>query len=504
MDSSDDDDDDFFTGVSSDFDAFSQMQTNAFIESKLEAVSPHKNSTSSKLSKSRFDKDTAISKDIIPRDNDNLAHLSNSDDDSGNDSFTSAKDSTMDQIKRGRPEHTDSDSSSSTSTSSSCSRSRPKSYSRSPKRQQINNDHPDDRYIQFLRKKLIPQDSKKLNPPTNNIIVDENDLFFQELDKNFVSDDTKDSNSSSNNILLTDNENNDSVQSINNNDNNNNKTTLMDPKRIYKIRFISKLEGTVDKTVQVKVLGKFSFDKILPSALDGLVKAYKLPDVMKKLYKKEKVILYRNGSKLLNFMNCNSLNIPQSFPNEVVNVEIVILDKTERLQYENNVADNIGQLDELSFDGISSNGAEPGNSSYLVEDTGNNTEIKNSTLNNKNNQIINSRNVQEETEAQYERELGSKESNVGTNENNNDNNKNTKEEPILRIGLLGEDNKKIFVKVRNSTPFSKLIDYYKIQKQLPQKVKIRLSFDHEDVSPDDCVADYDMDDDDVIDVIMAK
>ena len=75
-------------------------------------------------------------------------------------------------------------------------------------------------------------------------------------------------------------------------------------------------------------------------------------------------------------------------------------------------------------------------------------------------------------------------------------------EEVMRIALMGQDNKKIYVHVRRSTPFSKIAEYYRIQKQLPQKTRVKLLFDHDELDMNECIADQDMEDEDMVDVII--
>lgn len=248
------------------------------------------------------------------------------------------------------------------------------------------------------------------------------------------------------------------------------------PKRVYKIRFLSKLEGTINKSVQVKVLGKYSFEKILPPALAGLVKAFKVPQIMKNYYDPENVSLYRNESmKLLNFMNCNSLNIPQSFENEISDVEIVLVPKDKEEEYEKEWNDKIFEEKDPVID---------------------------STTESESNKATESKNTQ--FEQQFEDELKYNDNSIQTTSDINLDESETPsvDEPLMKIALLGNDNKKLYVNVRKSTPFSKLVDYYRIQKQLPQSKKIILSFDHDELDLNECVNDQDMEDEDVIDVIV--
>lgn len=295
---------------------------------------------------------------------------------------------------------------------------------------------------------------------SDSIEQDENDDFFKELElMNNSSINSNDSNnpdtrcrssssrsSTDNNSKVRSNTIDLQLQPTNNSNNDNASSSSSNPKRIYKIRFLSKLQGTINKSVHVKVLGKYTFESILPPALMGLVKAYQVPKALRGVYESENVILYRNESmKLFKFMNCNSLNIPQSFENEISDVEIVLVSKDDETEYERMVNEKIFYNDSI---------------------------LENTQLTSDQNDI----------NSQFEQEQG--------------------QEQLYKIALLGEDNKKVYVNVRNSTSFRKLVDYYRIQKQIPKNKRITLSFDHDELDLNECIQDHDIEDEDVIDVII--
>lgn len=331
---------------------------------------------------------------------------------------------------------------------------------------------------------------RKRMKQTNSDCVDdddENDDFFKELEQmnnsSIKNNSNKEKDDSRSNTIDLDLE---PTNNNNNNDNNNNNESCntsinetkfsSNPKRIYKIQFLSKLEGTINKSVHIKVLGKYTFENILPSVTMGLIKAFKVPKSLQRFYEPDNVVLYRNESmKLLKFMNCNSLNIPQSFENEISDVQIVLVSKDKELEYENMVNQKIFGDDE------------------------------NELITDQTNVNLNQNDIDSQLEKQFEEEL--KDNNNSTNNNKNeyssiDNHVTKREEPLIKVALLGEDNKKVYVNVRNSTLFKKLVDYYRIQKQVPHNKKIILSFDHEEIDLNECIQDQDIEDEDVIDVIV--
>ena len=262
------------------------------------------------------------------------------------------------------------------------------------------------------------------------------------------------------------------------------------PKRVYSIRFLSQLDGTINKTVQVKVLGKFQFVKILPPTLEGLIKSYSIPTVLQKFYKVDNVTLYWNNTKLLNFMTCNSLNIPQAFENEVTNVDIVIMSKEKEIENENELRKKLlleekaaqMKLDlekEREKEGEKNKPKESKNTEYAKAIAEFEKELKDAT------------------------ELKDSQVHGGENDGNmNIDGSDNEKSSIMKIALVGHDNKKIYVNVRNSTPFSKLAEYYRLQKQLPQAAKIQLMFDHDELNLEETVGDQDMEDEDMIEVVI--
>ncbi|CCD23593.1 Esc2p NDAI_0B05600 [Naumovozyma dairenensis CBS 421] len=264
------------------------------------------------------------------------------------------------------------------------------------------------------------------------------------------------------------------------------------PKRIYNIRFISKLDGTMNKCVQVKVLGKFQFQKILPAALTGLIKAYSIPSVLQKYYSVDNVSLYWNHAKLLDFMTCNSLNIPQAFENEVTNVDIELISKDDEIENEKAITEKLLK-DEREV-------------SLKLEAAKKEKEIqeklaKELAKEEKENEVFEE--FEHELENVSELKTNGYDADASTVNEANELALEEGNADVMKIALVGQDNKKIHVNVRGTTPFSKVAEYYRIQKQLPQNAKIKLVFDHEELSLYETIEDQDMEDDDMIEVVIS-
>lgn len=264
--------------------------------------------------------------------------------------------------------------------------------------------------------------------------VDENDLFFQNLAKRKLQsvtpepDDGKD-----------------------------------DDNRVYYVQFISRIDGTRGKSLQVKALGKHEFNKLATAALNGFMKTFHLPSVMKSLYTVEKTAIYWNKVKILGFMTCNSLKIPQKYENEVSYIEVKLIPRDQETQF---------IREEL--ESITTEGDE-------IETTTTQPEKKNKTIEEFEKELReDAQDIQDIIEIQEEEEES--------------------QQQIMKLALVGQDNKKIMVNVRQTTVFDKLIQYYRIQKQLPQRARITLVFDDEELNPQDTVASQDIEDEDMIEV----
>lgn len=243
-------------------------------------------------------------------------------------------------------------------------------------------------------------------------------------------------------------------------------TTPEQPRRIYNVRFLSKLDGSIDKAVQIKVLGKYDFASMLPSVLNGFIREYKIPNVMKKIYSQENVTLYWKTAKLLNFMTCNSLKIPQAFENEISDIDITVIPKKQENEFEQTINSKLLEDEHNPSDTV-----ETGKLDARVEEF--EKDLKN---------------VDDSTTNHEATEIIDLENEVDTN--------------LMKIALMGEDNKKMFVNVRTTTILRKVAEYYRIKKRLPINIDINLIFDHEKLNLDESIGDQDMEDEDMIEVVV--
>lgn len=237
--------------------------------------------------------------------------------------------------------------------------------------------------------------------------------------------------------------------------------------RIYNIKFISDLEGSAGRRINVKVKGKQSFDQILPVALKTIIKEYKIPDALHPIYETDKVTLYRDGVKILNFMNCNSLQIPLEFKGEVSDVCLTIISKGQEQNFEALYEQSKHSNHELVPAFI-----EPG------------TETPDFTV------------------EEYEKELR----NVDFNKNTSVQNQPPPQsvDDNIRIALMSQDNKKIIVTARPETTFAALAEHYQKLTSLPPQQQVLLFFDNEELHLDSKVSDADVEDDDIVEVVIKR
>ncbi|QLG72054.1 hypothetical protein HG535_0C04080 [Zygotorulaspora mrakii] len=256
-------------------------------------------------------------------------------------------------------------------------------------------------------------------------------------------------------------------------------------KRIYNIRFLSKLDGTINKTVQVKVLGKYELSSILPTVLERLVKKFEIPDVMRNIYAAENVSLYWNNAKLLKFMTCNSLGVAQTVKDEISNIDILMVPKEYESKFEEDIRIQL-----------------------LKEEA----EAAKEALRRKNNHEISTSNFKDQLTGdidEFERELKNSEDIKNSHLFSNQdieveciNLDSDDHDELIKVALVGDDNKKLYVNVRTSTYICKIVEYYKEHKDVPENAVIKLVFDHEELDQSQTVGQQDLEDEDMIEVVV--
>ncbi|EDO15451.1 hypothetical protein Kpol_1027p26 [Vanderwaltozyma polyspora DSM 70294] len=273
-------------------------------------------------------------------------------------------------------------------------------------------------------------------------------------------------------------------------------TSDMAPNRIYNITFTSKLDGSVDKKLQARVLGKQQFSEIMQPILDSYSKIYKVSRVKKRNYKTDLVTVYWDRAKLLPFMTCNSLKIPLEFQSEISHIELTIISKENEQQFE---ADIKAQLEVDQKE--NTNKTEVGSSkNFGIESQIDENKKKYEEYENELNESI-PISVPSQGTAEDPMHIDGDEENavdiIGKATTDLQQN-------IVKLALVGNDNKKIFVNARETTRFFKLAEYYILHRKLPKSTKVKLIFDDEQIDLDSMVKDQDVEDDDMIEVVIIK
>ncbi|QLL33180.1 hypothetical protein HG536_0E00910 [Torulaspora globosa] len=244
-----------------------------------------------------------------------------------------------------------------------------------------------------------------------------------------------------------------------------------EPQRLYNVKFLSRLDGSIGRIIEVKVLGDREFSSILESVLDGFVKECDGCEDLDKPHNADNVTLYWNNAKLLKFMTCDSLRIHRASEGEIVHIEITMVHREQEQEYEERLRSRLVGL---------GNGAR----SVLYDGTG---LLANEVEDSKNqgmNKLIESSNTS--SLKNLVSEDSEKESNSAA----------------IKLALVGQDNKKLYVQVRPSTPFAKVADYYRSQKSLPATTQVKLMFDHEELDLNGTVVEQDMENGDMLEVLL--
>lgn len=250
------------------------------------------------------------------------------------------------------------------------------------------------------------------------------------------------------------------------------KSTLCHPRRVYRINFISNLTGSIGKKINVNVSGNKTFKEILPIVLKTYIQSFKVGEAFHHFYNLNEVCIYRRGVKILIFMNCNSLNIPQTSGKEITEVELKLVSVNNATEYEESfkkqLDDHVHSLVELNED----------HRITIVDD-----QIKGSVIEEYEKDL---QNISQMRKDEFEQHLCYEKTKL--------------QEPSIRIGLIGRDNKKVYINVKKSTSFDKISEYYIKTKNLQPTTKLSLIFDNEQLPLNALISNYDIEEDDLIEV----
>lgn len=255
----------------------------------------------------------------------------------------------------------------------------------------------------------------------------------------------------------------------------------LDPSRSYVLHITSFLPGSENKAVDTTVRGSKKFHPVISTVLKELLNAKEnsVPSWYRRIYEPDLTVLYWNKIKILDFMRPDTLQIPaptSGKPTEITlglysihqSEEIERLKEIERVEKRRRMEQEEKQAAEDIAPEIEEEEVDPFKDDELFKGI-----------------------ESEPVQSSVSREatvLGNGES----------------EEGFFKIGLKGEDNKKMIVKVHAETKLITLVKYYLKQKKLPENTKVKLSFDDEDLDLGDTVGDTELEEDFTVDVIIKK
>ncbi|AET40265.1 Esc2p Ecym_5524 [Eremothecium cymbalariae DBVPG len=243
---------------------------------------------------------------------------------------------------------------------------------------------------------------------------------------------------------------------------------------IYNVGFISKLEGSTNKRINVRITGKKKFSAFLPIALKTFVKEYKIAASLHDKYQIDNVKIYREGVEIFKFMTCDSFNIAEAYASSSIDIEVYIVPNELASEFEIQWKQKIEtKMKRVSISAspvdLDSDGIEFGNDDFRVNEY--------------EKDLANARSL-DETEIQYSNQISKPD----------DGNE------LIKVVLLGSDNKKVYVNVKPTTTFEKLAEHYRRIKKLPPTTKLILSFDHDDIDPSNTIFSAAIEDDDIVEV----
>lgn len=250
--------------------------------------------------------------------------------------------------------------------------------------------------------------------------------------------------------------------------------------KIFNLIFLSKLDGTVDRAIQLKVLGKYDFSSILESVLEGFVKEFDVPHPEREQYTVDNVTLYWNGAKLLKFMTCDSLRVSNSDDSKMTEIEVTMVFKDQEQMFEDEERSKFTNAERKRYSERESvptidSDSNPPNADQMADCS---LEILD---------------VDESPQMSAD-EVGSKLVPIEL-----DSGEETK---VIRLALVSQDNTKLQVNVRRSTLLLKVADYYKLHKAIPKTADLKLIFDHEMLDLNETVGEQDLEDEDMLEVVI--
>ncbi|CDO95059.1 unnamed protein product [Kluyveromyces dobzhanskii CBS 2104] len=246
-------------------------------------------------------------------------------------------------------------------------------------------------------------------------------------------------------------------------------------KRIYNINFVSTLEGSQNKRVNVKVKGNKTFESILPITIRTFIQSYKIPRSLRMFYTPADLVLFRAGIEVLPFSSCDSLRIPQPDVNDETSVDLIIVHSSDannyKTEYKNiresrlqsvlkeKCEEDLDQFDKLAAD----------EKFDLFE-----KELENAPkLEKSPDDVI---------------DLLGSDNEVSSS---------------LQLILIDKTNKRTSISVWPSTTFSEIAMRYKTMSKLPENANVLIIFDNVELDSAATVSSEDLEEDDILEIRLA-
>jgi hypothetical protein len=248
--------------------------------------------------------------------------------------------------------------------------------------------------------------------------------------------------------------------------------------RLYTVHITSFLPGSNDlPALTLKAKGNKKISSLVSKILSYLRGLNSIPAAYLHLYKESEIVLYWNKMKLMTYMKLGKLNIPESDdPTVSPEVEMALytheqarqIEDNERLERKKKEEQQLKdqELEKLLQEGTTRELHE------IDDDAFQDTDVKE----------VDSRPVLPPKAVEPDEDDDSE---------------------YFKIGLKGEDNKKLIILVSPATKIADLVKYYLTQKELPLTSKVKLVFDDEDIEVSGTVADTELEEDFTVDVYIV-
>ncbi|CEP60668.1 Esc2p LALA0_S01e16248g [Lachancea lanzarotensis] len=233
---------------------------------------------------------------------------------------------------------------------------------------------------------------------------------------------------------------------------------------IFNIRFTSHLEGSMDKTVKLKVNGFHTFTQILPLALNLLLKEHNVNKELRHHYQSDKVSIYRGGVKILDFMTCNSLQVSTDPDIKFIEYSLTLVPKVSEEDYKTTLEKKNQSETSLLADDPT---VDANDTSFFSGDD----DVYNSQNSESNHIYILDDDLSPEDQAS-----------------------------TTRIALMAKNNEKTHVNVHQDTSVATLSNHFRSVHNVPAERHIDLYFDNEKLAPSQLTRELDLEDEDIIEV----